>query len=54
MGNTELINRRNFLKGSAIISSLALARGFWRAAENGYSVMEKALLIRPGKQVLMV
>lgn len=35
MGNEVLINRRNFLKGSAIISSLAVAGGFWRAAENG-------------------
>lgn len=35
MGNTALINRRNFLKGSAIIGSLAVAGGFWRATENG-------------------
>lgn len=35
MRNTALINRRNFLKGSAIISSLAVAGGFWRATENG-------------------
>ncbi|HBW34687.1 twin-arginine translocation signal domain-containing protein [Desulfosporosinus sp. BICA1-9] len=35
MRNKVLINRRNFLKGSAIISSLAVAGGFWRAAENG-------------------
>lgn len=35
MGNITLINRRNFLKGSAIIGSMAAAGGFWRATENG-------------------
>lgn len=32
---TGLISRRNFLKGSAIIGSLAVAGGFGRAVENG-------------------
>ncbi len=35
MEDKDLFSRRNFIKGSAILGSLAVAGGFWRGIDNG-------------------
>jgi len=35
MADAVLFNRRNFIKGSAILGSLVVVGGFWRGVENG-------------------